>query len=162
MNECPCGSGLTYGKCCEPVIKGEREASTAEQVMRARYTAHAKVELDYLELSLHPDKREGYDRDVAREWSENADWRGLDIIKTEGGGKGDDEGEVEFIAKFGWQGEDREHHERAYFRKESGTWYFFNGEEVKAGPYVRTAPKVGRNDPCPCGSGKKYKKCCAK
>jgi uncharacterized protein YchJ len=27
-------------------------------------------------------------------------------------------------------------------------------------PYVRAAPKIGRNDPCPCGSGKKYKKCC--
>ncbi|OGO77586.1 MAG: hypothetical protein A2Y23_11525 [Clostridiales bacterium GWB2_37_7] len=27
-------------------------------------------------------------------------------------------------------------------------------------PYVRTEVKVGRNDPCPCGSGKKYKKCC--
>lgn len=29
-------------------------------------------------------------------------------------------------------------------------------------PVVRDAPKVGRNDPCPCGSGKKYKKCCGK
>lgn len=29
-------------------------------------------------------------------------------------------------------------------------------------PYVRAAPKIGRNDPCPCGSGKKYKKCCGK
>ncbi|MDB3958414.1 SEC-C metal-binding domain-containing protein, partial [Opitutales bacterium] len=29
-----------------------------------------------------------------------------------------------------------------------------------ATPVVRDAPKVGRNDPCPCGSGKKYKKCC--
>lgn len=28
--------------------------------------------------------------------------------------------------------------------------------------YVREQPKVGRNDPCPCGSGKKYKKCCGK
>ncbi len=27
-------------------------------------------------------------------------------------------------------------------------------------PFRREAPKVGRNDPCPCGSGKKYKKCC--
>lgn len=26
---------------------------------------------------------------------------------------------------------------------------------------VRTEPKIGRNEPCPCGSGKKYKKCCA-
>ncbi len=27
-------------------------------------------------------------------------------------------------------------------------------------PFRRTEPRVGRNDPCPCGSGKKYKKCC--
>ena len=27
-------------------------------------------------------------------------------------------------------------------------------------PYKRTGPKIGRNDPCPCGSGKKHKKCC--
>jgi len=32
----------------------------------------------------------------------------------------------------------------------------------RLGPVVREAPKVGRNEPCPCGSGKKYKKCCAK
>jgi preprotein translocase subunit SecA len=31
----------------------------------------------------------------------------------------------------------------------------------KAKP-VRTGPKVGRNDPCPCGSGKKFKQCCGK
>ncbi len=31
---------------------------------------------------------------------------------------------------------------------------------VKAQPIKRTSPKVGRNDPCPCGSGKKYKQCC--
>ncbi|MCA9066876.1 MAG: SEC-C domain-containing protein, partial [Planctomycetaceae bacterium] len=29
-------------------------------------------------------------------------------------------------------------------------------------PIVNDEPKVGRNDPCPCGSGKKYKKCCGK
>ncbi len=36
-----------------------------------------------------------------------------------------------------------------------------NEEVAKAKP-VRTGPKVGRNDPCPCGSGKKYKQCCGK
>jgi uncharacterized protein YchJ len=30
---------------------------------------------------------------------------------------------------------------------------------LKRQPVYRTEPKVGRNDPCPCGSGKKYKKC---
>jgi len=34
-------------------------------------------------------------------------------------------------------------------------------DQGKAKP-VRTGPKVGRNDPCPCGSGKKYKQCCGK
>jgi preprotein translocase subunit SecA len=35
-----------------------------------------------------------------------------------------------------------------------------DGTAVSVKPIVRDAPKVGRNDPCPCGSGKKYKKCC--
>jgi preprotein translocase subunit SecA len=34
------------------------------------------------------------------------------------------------------------------------------GEAVKT--ITRNTPKVGRNDPCPCGSGKKYKKCCGR
>ena len=36
--------------------------------------------------------------------------------------------------------------------------YFPSEEEEEAAPAA--SPKVGRNDPCPCGSGKKYKKCC--
>lgn len=35
-------------------------------------------------------------------------------------------------------------------------------ESIAKQPYVRQQPKVGRNDPCPCGSGKKYKKCCGR
>lgn len=35
----------------------------------------------------------------------------------------------------------------------------YNKENTKDEP-CRTDPKIGRNDPCPCGSGKKYKKCC--
>ncbi len=162
MKDCPCGSGLTYEKCCEPLIKGDRKAETAEQVIRARYTAHVKVELDYLETSLHPDKRADYDRDVAREWSENAEWQGLEIIRTEDGGIEDSEGQVEFLAKFIWKGENNDHHERAHFSKMDGVWYFVEGKAIGPEPFVRSDPKIGRNDLCPCGSGKKYKKCCAR
>lgn len=35
-----------------------------------------------------------------------------------------------------------------------------NDEMFLPETYIRAEPKVGRNDPCPCGSGKKYKKCC--
>ena len=36
------------------------------------------------------------------------------------------------------------------------------GGDDKAKPKVNSTKKVGRNDPCPCGSGKKYKQCCGK
>lgn len=39
-------------------------------------------------------------------------------------------------------------------------WDFLDDDEKATLPFVRAQPKVGRNDPCPCGSGKKYKKCC--
>ena len=34
--------------------------------------------------------------------------------------------------------------------------------EAKKANTIVKGPKIGRNDPCPCGSGKKYKKCCGK
>jgi uncharacterized protein YecA (UPF0149 family) len=33
--------------------------------------------------------------------------------------------------------------------------------EYTTAPIRRTTPKIGRNEPCPCGSGQKFKKCCA-
>jgi SEC-C motif-containing protein len=54
----------------------------------------------------------------------------------------------------------QEHHELSTFARDGGKWYFVSGKEVKAKPVVRAEPKIGRNDPCSCGSGRKYKKCC--
>ena len=58
------------------------------------------------------------------------------------------------------KGDELAHHEVATFRKVEDRWYFVDGKMAKHETFVRQAPKVGRNDPCPCGSGKKYKKCC--
>ncbi|MGN1324764.1 MAG: SEC-C metal-binding domain-containing protein, partial [Candidatus Spyradenecus sp.] len=57
---------------------------------------------------------------------------------------------------------DFEHHERSLFKRVDGQWKFIDGELVKPKPIVNEQPRPGRNDPCPCGSGKKYKKCCGK
>jgi uncharacterized protein len=38
--------------------------------------------------------------------------------------------------------------------------HFFEPVKIASGTFVHATPKVGRNEPCPCGSGKKYKKCC--
>ena len=45
---------------------------------------------------------------------------------------------------------------------DAGAEAAMNAALTSATTMVRETPKVGRNDPCPCGSGKKYKKCCGK
>ena len=158
MNSCPCGSGLDYAACCEPIITGKRPAETAEQLMRARYAAHVKAEIDFLFESTHPDHRQGYDHKGTRTWAENSEWHGLEIVETTDGGPKDEVGEVEFIARFRDKDGIHSHHERGRFMRVKKRWLFVEGSMVKSQPASVT--KIGRNDPCVCGSGKKYKKCC--
>jgi len=160
MNTCPCGSGSEYSNCCEPVISGAKPAETAEKLMRARYSAHVNVQMDFIFESTHPDRRTGYDHKGTEEWAAQTDWQGLEIIATRQGEADDSTGQVEFIARFREKDILREHHENAHFKKEQGIWYFSDGENVKPKPII--VNKIGRNDPCSCGSGVKYKKCCGK
>ncbi len=162
MNKCPCGSDKNYTDCCEPLIKGERSAQTAEELMRSRYTAYTKAEVDHILKTSHPDKQDDYDRKSVLNWAKNSDWIKLDIIDTDKGGPENDDGQVEFKAHYRKKGERQVHHELATFKKVEGEWYFFDGETPTPQQVVRSSPKVGRNDPCPCKSGKKYKKCCGK
>lgn len=160
MNSCPCGSGSDYVACCEPIITGKKSAETAEQLMRARYAAHEKVAIDFLFDSTHPDYREGYDHEGTRVWARDSEWHGLEILETTAGGPQDEQGEVEFVARFRDKKGLRSHHERGQFQRRKGRWLFTEGKMVKSKPL--TVNKIGRNDPCICGSGQKYKKCCGK
>jgi SEC-C motif domain protein len=128
--------------------------------MRSRYSAYVKVETDYIFETTHPKHREGYDAEGTKAWAEGAEWQGLEIVSIKNGGSGDGTGEVEFIARYREKGEAREHHERALFKKEQAGWLFTDGRPVGRQP--AKAVKTGRNEPCPCGSGQKYKKCCGK
>jgi SEC-C motif-containing protein len=160
MAECPCGTGRDYDACCGAYISGTSTAETAEALMRSRYTAFARGEVDFLTETIHPQAREGYNAEEVREWSKSADWLGFEVLSTSAGQADDDNGSVEFMASYRVEGKVVRHHEMAEFRKEDGTWYFFDGKFMSQSPLKRDQPKVGRNDPCPCGSGKKYKKCC--
>jgi len=160
MNSCPCGSGNDYTACCEPIITGKKTAETAEQLMRARYSAHVKVDVDFIYKTTHPDHREGYDHKGTKIWAENSEWHGLEILSTTEGGPKDDQGEVEFIARFRDKNGVRSHHERGQFERKRKKWLFTTGSMVKSQPL--SSEKIGRNDPCTCGSGKKHKKCCGK
>jgi len=160
MDICPCGSTKPYTDCCRPLIAGERRAETAEQLMRSRYTAYVKKELVWLRESLHPGHRADYDESSSRAWAERAEWHGIEILHAEKGGQGDQDGTVEFAVSFSESGVRQEHRERATFQKTGGAWYFTTGKALPTRPVVRQEPKAGRNEPCPCGSGKKFKKCC--
>lgn len=168
--KCLCRSGQDYSKCCEPYISGEKNPSTAEILMRSRYTAYATGNIKYIKDTLAPETVKDFDQVSAKAWAAGSQWLGLEIISSKNGKENDSKGTVEFNAKYTTEGKVVEHHEVSQFRKDGDRWYFVDGDAHTHGegqghsepqaPIVREGPKVGRNDPCPCGSGKKFKKCC--
>lgn len=157
---CPCGAGKEFSACCEPYISGAQAAPTAEALMRSRYTAFVKGRIDYLKLTLTEEQKKAFSARDTEKWARESEWLGLDIKNTEGGGPGDDRGTVEFSAQFKFSGKQQTHYEVAQFHREDGAWRYAGNIEFKGHTARRTEPKIGRNDSCPCGSGKKYKKCC--
>ncbi len=160
MEKCPCGSDKNYEECCQPLIQGTENAKSAEALMRSRYTAYVKSEIDYIYETTHPDKREGVNKKEVAAWSQKSTWQSLEIVGTEDGGPDDTKGVVEFVARYRTKEKPTRHHEIAEFEKHEDRWYFTDGKPPVQTTIKRETPKVGRNDPCPCGSGKKFKKCC--
>ncbi len=129
--------------------------------MRSRYSAFVKGDVDYLFDTLSPDQRKDFDREATGEWARKSQWLGLDIVETVEGLEGDATGTVTFAAHFNRDGKKLTHKEKSLFARDSkdGRWQFAQELTLKSAPVVLGA-QPGRNDPCPCGSGKKYKKCC--
>jgi SEC-C motif-containing protein len=158
MTLCICGTGRAFDDCCGPIIEGAA-APTAEALLRSRYTAFAMARTDYLVDTLTPDLRDSFDLVEAESVAADAKWQGLEIRSITGGGVDDDSGAIEFVATFRLRDELRVHHELSQFRRQGGYWLCAGGQTNPKGP-PREVVKVGRNEPCPCGSGKKFKKCC--
>lgn len=155
---CPCGSGRALADCCGPHIDGTTPAPTAEALMRSRYSAYATGAIDYIQATLSAESKGRFDYEGAQHWSKNSTWNGLEIHATEAGGESDDTGIVEFTASFETAGTPQQHREVARFIREDGLWVYEDGDMVGT-TFRRETPKVGRNEPCPCGSGKKFKHC---
>ena len=127
--------------------------------MRSRYVAHVYRNQDYLLRSWHPATRPG-SLDGADTGQHDFRWISLRILDRQGGGESDAAGVVEFIAACAVDGTDSELHEVSRFVREEGVWYYLDGE-IRPARAKDTGGKVSRNAPCPCGSGKKFKRCCA-
>lgn len=150
LQPCPCGSGLTLADCCLPVISGQAPAISAQALMRSRYTAYVLGNVDYLAASWHPSTRP-----QQLEPGGDLEWLGLEVLSCKAGLANDMKGSVEFIARYQQQGRKGQAHENSRFVREQGVWLYLDGD-------LKTASVVGRNDPCTCGSGKKFKKCCGR
>lgn len=125
--------------------------------MRSRFTAYTLQNTEYLMATTHPGQQEAIRQQQLYQQSQHTLWQKLNIIETEAGQPSDQAGVVEFKAWFkeSLSGPDKVHHERSSFLKDKAHWYFI----YPGLPQTKTNAH-GRNDPCPCGSGKKYKKCC--
>ena len=147
---CPCGSKKAEQYCCGMYLAGKKQPETAEKLMRSRYTAFCRGDVDYLIDTRHPDKRLS-DRTELAKSIENTQWLGLTIINTQAGKKNDAKGIVEFEAIYRTN-EPGQLHERSQFVKIDGRWFYVDGDILPG-----TVPKP--KEPCWCGSGKKYRQC---
>jgi SEC-C motif-containing protein len=166
MSVCPCRSQdqvkVDYEKCCQPLIEGKKKAATAESLMRARYSAYVVKNINYIDQTQIAVANEVFNKEEALKWADSSEWLGLEIKKTSKGSENDNTGTVEFVAHYKDKesGTQLRHHETSLFSRTNGEWKFKEGQIIGAQPIKRLEPKIGRNDPCSCGSNKKFKKCC--
>jgi len=142
---CICGNNKKYNECCGAIIHDNCIAKTPQELMRSRYTAYVEANTDYLYYSSTKESRHPEDAKLIKEFTQSIQWLKLDILNTY-------QNIVEFKAYYRDNSGIHLLHEKSCFIKENGVWKYKEGELYTS--------KVERNEPCPCGSGKKFKKCC--
>jgi len=143
-DSCYCDSGKSLHECCEPFILGIKIPSSALELMRSRYSAYVLKKGEYL-YETCSSKLKNID-DIEAINTQEINWLALKV-------EGFSENEVTFMAYYK---EDKQIHvmkERSFFIMEDGVLKYDSGQMLET--------QISRNEPCPCGSGKKYKKCCA-
>ncbi|WP_275667844.1 YchJ family protein [Marinobacter salexigens] len=142
---CPCESQSSYADCCLRYHQGAI-APTPEALMRSRFTAFFLKLPDYLRASWHVSSRP-----ATLDLNDSPDWASLRILDSKETG---DTGQVHFQAIYRMESGWGYLQENSEFVREDGRWYYLKGQPEEG------ILKPGRNEPCPCGSGRKFKACC--
>lgn len=119
---CPCGTGLPYAECCGRLHDGTATATTAEQLMRSRYSAFVVGDAGYLLGTWHPSTRPR-----SLDLDDGVRWTGLEVLATAGGGMLAADGTVEFRARYLVDRAPGAQHERSRFVREGGRWSYLDG-----------------------------------
>jgi SEC-C motif-containing protein len=127
-------------------------------LMRSRFTAHVARDYAHLHRSYQKTANEPY---IAEPDAGARDWTRL-VIHSHDLGNRPDTSFVDFTAYYRESNTEQAFHEKAEFQRIEGNWLYIRPVRQGPAPTKSTHAKVGRNDPCPCGSGKKHKHCCLK
>lgn len=119
---CPCCSGKAYEDCCQPYHTGEKNAPTAEALMRSRFSAFAIPNGNYLMETTLPGKRKYHNRKDLQEWGETNTWTKLEIVDKPSANK------VEFKAFYTDENGDLQiHRELSTFKMIQNRWFYVSG-----------------------------------
>lgn len=122
MDSCYCGSAFSFETCCQPIHLGTQKATTAEALMRSRYSAYATHNIDYLIATTHSSERQNYSREEIVNWAQSNDWLQLEILQTT-------ETTVEFKAFYTNSNKEfQTHHEYSRFVFENEEWFYVDGD----------------------------------
>ncbi len=111
--------GTEYDRCCRPALDGEVWPSTAEALMRSRYSAFVMRNEDHLFRTWHARTRP---RDLGID--AQTQWLGLEVLGTSGGGADDSEGTVRFRARYRDHLGDHVLEENSSFVRRAGRWVY--------------------------------------
>ncbi|PDP84571.1 hypothetical protein CQJ94_28130 [Glycomyces fuscus] len=118
---CPCGGSAAYRDCCGRLHSGRATASTAEQLMRSRYSAFAVGDRDYLLRTWHPSTRpRSLDLDPGTEWVR------LEVLSATGGTPFHNEGTVAFRAVHRAGAREGVLDEHSRFVRHEGGWVYLD------------------------------------
>lgn len=151
FEHCPCGSQQTYQQCCAKYHQGDL-APTPESLMRSRYAAYALGDMGYIKRTMRGQPLTDFDEDKIGVWAKSVAWLGLEVLGFEHVSA--KLGYVTFKAHYRAQGAQQTIHERSEFRYDGNQWFYVAGV-----PDPLPRKKPGRNEPCFCGSQKKFKHC---
>ena len=155
--QCPCGSKEPFINCCQPLLRGDQKATSAEQLMRSRYSAFHTGDVSYLLKTHHASQHSETEEQDLENTMTSTQWLGLTILGAQSGAAEDKQGQVEILARFQAGREFGLVHEMSRFVRENEQWFYVDGTPDPRGSAPMKPP--GRNDPCWCGSGLKFKLC---
>ncbi len=119
---CPCGRGASYLACCARLHLGQAEAATAEELMRARYSAFVRRDAAFLIRSWAPETRP-----AVVDFSPTQNWLGLTVERHEP--LSADTARVTFTARYQDAGKTGALREISRFRREDGRWVYVDGDQ---------------------------------